>query len=217
MNKIPLVHTGLYNPHVFNRNGLTLDRSFLPNRWNSSIIYGKVGKVPYFHQIKYFLNSNKNEKYRFLICENKIGFLFFFFSSNFFSKIRKIAEKIILYFFFLNLDNIELKIPMVENISFSNCGKGFFQCKQDLYCISMRFICDGINDCDDKTDEKECKNYKLEKYECDKNSTKIPYFLVCDGIHDCQDKSDEKNCSSFREKIFFFIQLSLFFFPRIKI
>lgn len=76
----------------------------------------------------------------------------------------------------------------------TNCGVDHFQCKRDSYCISIRFVCDGINDCKDKSDELECNKIKLESYYCDKGSKEIAYLLVCDGILDCLDESDEHYC-----------------------
>lgn len=97
-------------------------------------------------------------------------------------------------FAFRKIDNLKPKVPKLHDNPSTKCEKGFFQCEIDLYCISKRFVCDGINDCWDKTDEKDCKNLVMEKFECDSRSKRIPYFLLCDGIHDCSDKSDEEYC-----------------------
>lgn len=100
---------------------------------------------------------------------------------------------------FKNEENLKTKVPATNQYKHYSCKKGFVQCKQDLYCVSRRFVCDGIYDCHDKSDEESCENTYFQKYSCDKNSTKIPYFLICDGINDCQDKSDEENCGELKD------------------
>lgn len=85
-----------------------------------------------------------------------------------------------------------------------HCKANFFQCKNDHFCVSMRYVCDGIFDCYDKTDEENCQNDMVDKFLCDDDTRSIHYTLVCDGIPDCQDKTDEIPCGFiFHWNIFF--------------
>ena len=59
-------------------------------------------------------------------------------------------------------------------------------------CISPDSVCDGIIDCDDGEDEKDC-TCGNEYFQCD-NGTCIPTADYCDFIRNCKDGSDEAEC-----------------------
>lgn len=56
-----------------------------------------------------------------------------------------------------------------------------------------RWTCDGIPDCENGSDEKNCKDTDCEGFQC-KNMQCIPSRWKCDGSQDCDDGSDEVNC-----------------------
>ncbi|XP_063697289.1 low-density lipoprotein receptor isoform X3 [Culicoides brevitarsis] len=76
------------------------------------------------------------------------------------------------------------------------CGDRTFQCLSGK-CIHANFMCDGENDCDDKSDEApDLCSKKIDspcaddKFKC-KNGRCIPKHWQCDQEPDCSDGSDE--------------------------
>lgn len=67
-----------------------------------------------------------------------------------------------------------------------------FECKHDKFCIGIKFVCDGVFDCFDKSDEEDCPISYVFKCE---NKNSISINQVCDFEDDCGDSSDEKDCS----------------------
>ena len=78
-----------------------------------------------------------------------------------------------------------------------HCGSDEFKCDSGR-CIKIQFLCDGVSDCRDKTDEKfcSCKRYKCENSRC------ISHSLVCDGENNCGDWSDESRCQGDDNQLF---------------
>ncbi|XP_047139272.1 low-density lipoprotein receptor-related protein 1 isoform X1 [Hydra vulgaris] len=76
-----------------------------------------------------------------------------------------------------------------------------FRCVKSQKCISNRFLCDYIKDCDDASDEINC-NYTectAGHFQC-QNKHCILLSHRCDNTDDCGDNSDEVSCGSLVEK-----------------
>ncbi|KII75171.1 Low-density lipoprotein receptor-related protein 2 [Thelohanellus kitauei] len=66
---------------------------------------------------------------------------------------------------------------------------------QNHQCILLKYVCNGIDDCNDGSDELRCSTI------CNQNETRchvddkcINDFLICNGENDCSDGSDEFDC-----------------------
>ncbi|KAK7172083.1 hypothetical protein R3I93_004397 [Phoxinus phoxinus] len=68
---------------------------------------------------------------------------------------------------------------------------GQFACTSGL-CITKQQHCDGWNDCNDMSDEKNC-NCGEGQFTCS-NGLCRPQIFVCDRTNDCGDNSDELHC-----------------------
>lgn len=74
-------------------------------------------------------------------------------------------------------------------------------CSIDLGCVeelkenalSPR-ICDGVVDCPDLSDERNCAYCRDGYMHCGVGRTCIPKIKRCDGKKDCPNGSDEKDC-----------------------
>ncbi|KAJ8934130.1 hypothetical protein NQ314_013589 [Rhamnusium bicolor] len=91
----------------------------------------------------------------------------------------------------------------------SNCNVDQFNC-DNKKCIPVEFLCDGMDDCGDNTDEKPelCSHASQSSFtisvthtSCEngfrcKNGDCIDLEYVCNGKHDCYDGSDEEGLCS---------------------
>merc|ERR1712083_1161937 len=61
--------------------------------------------------------------------------------------------------------------------------------------IPSSWMCDGINDCADNSDERNCKVLcNSQQFTCDNGEKCIPLSYQCDDYQDCYDNSDELYC-----------------------
>ena len=71
------------------------------------------------------------------------------------------------------------------------CRPSFFQCA-NKNCTPSVTICDGIDDCGDKSDEAKCALECGElEFKCKSNGRCVHDSWKCDGDADCKDGSDE--------------------------
>ncbi len=74
------------------------------------------------------------------------------------------------------------------------CSTGFMKCADDK-CIPEYRWCNGIDNCNDKSDEMKdvCQKWSCPKgtWQCHNKHQCIPLIRVCDSRKRCKDKSDE--------------------------
>lgn len=79
------------------------------------------------------------------------------------------------------------------------CSPGQFQCEND-HCIPPNQLCDGISQCGDESDEKNCDAHTClpSQFKCSQNGTVGAHCISgtsrCDGLRDCPGGEDELNC-----------------------
>lgn len=79
-------------------------------------------------------------------------------------------------------------LALAENIG---CREDQFACDSDQ-CIPHGWICDGVGDCADNTDEASCAACGG-GFKCDDNKC-LNKSRVCNGVRDCADGEDERHC-----------------------
>uniref|UniRef100_A0A8C9RX42 Transmembrane serine protease 7 n=1 Tax=Scleropages formosus TaxID=113540 RepID=A0A8C9RX42_SCLFO len=72
------------------------------------------------------------------------------------------------------------------------CPEGYFRCATG-FCVELWRRCDGLDDCQDESDEVFCGTSKPFK-NCESSSQAHPFY-VCNGERDCPDGRDEANCT----------------------
>ncbi|GAV05830.1 hypothetical protein RvY_15901 [Ramazzottius varieornatus] len=85
----------------------------------------------------------------------------------------------------------------VHPINSSACTSDQFHCVSEDRCISSLARCNGVSECEDRSDENECLDCG-QNFRCSKEpglSECIPVGLVCDGLQDCQNGRDEQSCT----------------------
>nr|XP_057921678.1 atrial natriuretic peptide-converting enzyme isoform X1 [Doryrhamphus excisus] len=75
------------------------------------------------------------------------------------------------------------------------CSPSHFKCRSGR-CVLASKRCDGLADCDDRSDEDHCGCSERALWECPGSATCIKTSMICDGFPDCPLLADEANCSS---------------------
>ena len=98
-------------------------------------------------------------------------------------------------------------LPCRTGTHLQDCSE--FECSKEFkcalyYCIPWGYVCDGIWDCPDRSDEiiYSCVNYKncREMFSCHETHTCIHIADVCNGFFDCIHGDDEAMCSLYNVK-----------------
>ncbi|GFO21981.1 chloride intracellular channel protein 1, partial [Plakobranchus ocellatus] len=68
---------------------------------------------------------------------------------------------------------------------YANCTSEYFQCRS-RECVPLKYKCDLIADCDDKSDEENCEDSECKHQQC-ADGTCLPRSWFGDGQQDCED------------------------------
>ena len=93
----------------------------------------------------------------------------------------------------------------------ANCTNNDFRCELSGECVDASRLCNGVDDCVDKSDESGCDldeaeddEYRVDEdgrvqcgnneISCDNGGYCVHESKVCDGVTDCYDGTDEQSC-----------------------
>ena len=79
------------------------------------------------------------------------------------------------------------------------CANNQFECANGD-CANKAFVCDGDNDCPDRSDENGCDRCPTDTFRCGDGAC-IRRKYKCDGLFDCHDASDETDCGAQAEPL----------------
>ncbi|XP_072179240.1 uncharacterized protein [Diadema setosum] len=86
------------------------------------------------------------------------------------------------------------KLECVGEVCEETCAPLEYMCDNGA-CVPLGWLCDGLDDCGDNSDETDC-TYECdpEEFECASSGLCIDADFYCDGTPDCTDSSDEIGC-----------------------
>ena len=76
-----------------------------------------------------------------------------------------------------------------------NCTAGYWKCQDELQCIEELYVCDGDDDCRDRSDEDPALCARWNCFagysKCDDGLQCLLEDKMCNGMDNCKDRSDE--------------------------